>query len=230
MSSRRRFIQYVGISLASLIMGRCIPTTTCYAPALPPTVPSGGSSARDRLRDAWLKFSWLAGETQSSAVNGELGEEKRDQLVKDHREALDELVAQGELEPAVADQVQAAFEAAAYHVWRSNTTITCYEPAMIDFKITSSAELVMQAEVLEQMAQDSELDQTTVDVVKTAIERDMAFLAMSQADVQAFYDRILSSTGEGSVPSFDEVEIDRSPESIQAAQFLYDLLIGEKSQ
>lgn len=210
--SRREFIKRVGIALAALMTIRC-------------RLPAGRKDTpRDRLRDCWQRLNGLAEETQG-AKHIEQGEETRDQLVREHQAALNELIAGGDLLPEVADQVQTAFDAAAYHVWRSNAPITCYEPVLIDYKPTSSGQLVAQAELL---ADSDDLASDTVAIAQAAIARDVAFLNLSSGGVNALYEKLLKAASDGqSPPSFDQVDLDVTPESAQAAQFLVELLLNE---
>jgi hypothetical protein len=216
LASRREFIKGVGVALAALMTSRC-------------RVPGGRQDtqldrARDRTRDCWQRLDWLAEETQGGK-RIEQGEEARDQLVRDHQAALDELVADGELEGDVAAQVQTAFDAAVYHIWRSNAPITCYEPVLIDYRPASSGQLAAQAEFL---AASADLDADTVAKVQAAIARDVAFLNLPSDEVQAMYDRLRKEAGDRyDFPSFDGLELDVSPEAAQAAQFLVDLLLKE---
>lgn len=245
--TRREFIKSVGIAIASLVMARCTgkggdvatdtpgpPTSTptpelipstCYEVAMPTSTPvptNPPTGARARLRDCWQRLDWLA----EQASNLEQGEAAKDQLVAEHRAALDELVAEGELDENVADQVQVAFAEGAYHVWRSHAPITCYEPMLIDYTPTSADQLVRQADILAEMAQASEIDPTVVGQVQAAIERDIAFLSLSQQEIQAMYDRLIEAAGGNyAFPSFDELELEVTPKADQAARFLVKLLL-----
>ncbi len=175
--------------------------------------------SRERLRTCWFGLDVLA----QRAVDLEQGDWTLKSLVAEHRAALDDLVSVSELQEAVAAQVQIAFEEAAYHVWRSNAPITCYKPAMIDFTPTSSDDLVRQAELL---AENGDLDPNTIALAQTAIARDMAFLGMSPEEIQALYDEIVQAHAAGTpYPTFEEIELDISPEAAQAARFLVELLL-----
>jgi len=216
--SRREFIKSVGIAVAALVACRC---------DLPFRDGDDGDTPRARLRRAWSRFDWLA-EEASDWNDYERGEEARDELVADHRVALDELVAAGELDEAVADQVQEGFAAAAYHVWRANCGATCYEPVLIDFTPGTSAQLVWQAELLAEMAEDGDIDSETVAQAQAAIERDIAFLNLSNAEVQALYDELIAAAGDSyNFPSFDELDLEITAEAAAAARFLVELLLGE---
>ena len=90
--TRRDFMKLFGVSVASLLLNRCqafLPTPTCYAPLPPPTVtpPITASSARERLRLAWLGFEELARRTfNGKNADNALGQ----QMIAEHRAALDE--------------------------------------------------------------------------------------------------------------------------------------------
>jgi len=221
----------VGVAIATLMMGRCNPLPpTCYEPmemTHVPTPTSGGDdSPQARLRSYWLGFSEFAQQTKEESEDLEKSERTREALVSDHRAALDELVAAGELEAAVADQVQLAFSGAIYHVWRSNVPITCYEPVIIDYTPTSAQQLVQQAGILAELAESGSLEEETIARARVAIERDIAFLALAQAEIQTLYDRLIEAAGDTyAYPSFDEVELDITPQAVEAARFLVGSLL-----
>ena len=222
-STRREFIKSVGVAIASLAMARCI-----YPLNRGGSDGDEGDSVRERLRRCWLRFDWLARETRDRDDYGR-GEQALDQLVADHRAALDELVVAGELDAGVADQVGTAFGAAAYHVWRSNAPITCYEPVLVDYKPTSSGHLARQAELLVEMAESGDLDPDPVAQAQAAIERDVAFLNLSGEEVEALYDALMEAAGGTYAfpPPFDELDLEITPEAAAAARFLVELLLAE---
>jgi len=228
--TRRDFMKIFGVSVASLFMARCnfpaTPTPTCYAP-LPPSMlpaPTGGLP-RERLRYYWLRFSELAEVTLSG---GNLDNSIGQQLTAGHRATLDELIAAGNMSAPVADLVHEAYTAAVYHVWRSNAPITCYEPAMVDYAPTSADVLVRQSTTLSEIAAQGLVDPETLAKAQSALEHDLAFYALSNEDVQTLYDEILQAAQDGGrpVPSFDELQLELTPEARQAAQFIIDLLAG----
>ena len=219
--TRREFIKNVGVAFASLAMARCV----C-------PIGGGGSkdecdSARGCLRQSWMRLDWLAQETRDWD-DYERGAQALDQLVADHQTALDELVATRELDTDVASQVQTAFSAAAYHVWRSNAPITCYEPVMVDYQPTSSSQLAQQAELLAEMAESGDLDPDTVAQAQAAIEQDVAFLNLSGAETQALYDALMTAAGDSyTFPAFDELDLEITQEAAAATHFLVNLLLME---
>jgi hypothetical protein len=213
--TRRVFLKRVGIALASLAATRC---TLVGGKALTP---------RDRVRDCWLRFDWLAEETRDWDRE-QRGQKARDKLAGDHRAALNELVAADELDATVAEHVQVAFDAAVQHVWQANAPITCYKETLINYRPVSSDQLTQQAAILAELADDADLDAQTVAQAQSAIERDITFLNLSSDEVQDLYREVEKLVSAGSVPRFDEVDLQVTPEAVQAAQFLVALLLEEQ--
>ncbi len=252
--TRREFMRRFGIAVASALATRCTfparptPQVMCYeavAPTLTPppegqltrqsdvltaTVAAGdlpvdvtrqatAALHRERLRALWLGLDALARLARNEL---ERSERMRDDLIAAHRLVLDELISVGELSGLVAACVQAAFDAAVYHTWRANAPITCYEPVLIDWRPSGSADLIAQAELL---AQAGDLAPETTAQVQAAIERDMAFLSLPAAEVEALYQRVLSDReADQPVPGLKEADLDVSPEAVEAAGFLVALL------
>ncbi len=239
---RRDFMKLFGVSLGSLLLARCQRTATpeptfvtCYlvaeyTPTATPDTPES-LSARDRLRLLWLRFGELAQKTRDRINSDDSGGDPLGtRMINEHRAILFEMVAAGEMTAPVADLIQEAYAAAVYHVWRSNAPITCYEPMMIDYAPASAGSLVHQSEVLTQIADGSTVDPETIEKARAALEHDLAFYALSDSDVQALYDRLLEEyrdPGE-SIPSYEEVELTLTPDVKAAAQFLLDVLMGER--
>jgi len=249
--TRRDLMKQIGIAMASLAATRCT-RVTCYAPALLSTdTPSADQLAqqtavirdlaqdgtidpatavraqaaigRERLRACWLQLQQLAAVT---AKDTSRGEELRTSLVAEHQLALDDLIPLSEIQPAVAEQVQVAFDGAAYHVWAANAPITCYKETPINYEPASSDQLARQSALLAEMAQGSGLDQEAVARARAAVERDIAFLNLPEDEVQAMYDKLMVASTNGQYPTFDQVELQIPPESADAAHFLVELLLG----
>jgi hypothetical protein len=211
--SRREFIRDVGVAAASVVLLRCS------------TFSSQDSSPRGKLRSTWLKLDWLA---KQSTGDWERGEKARNELATQHQAALDELVAAGELAPEVAEELQAAYDAATYHVYRSNAPITCYEPVIVDYAPTSSNELTKQADLLTEMAESGDLDPATVSQAQEAVARDISFVSLSQDERQALYDLLIEAANQGTpIPPFDQIDVDITPEAAEAARFLVEVLLEE---
>ena len=214
--TRREFIQHIGIAIASLVAANA---------ACTPFAGGGGSSPRERLLSCWHRFDWLARQAQGDF---ERGDRARRDLAAEHRAALDELVAAGELEAEVTDELESAFDAAADHVLWSNAPITCYKPAMPDYTPTSAGRLVQQAEILEGLADDATVDQDVVAQAQAAIERNIAFLALTDEEWQAMYDELAQAAGDSyDFPAFDDLELEITPEAAEAARFLVELLLAQ---
>ena len=220
--TRREFITRVGISLASLMTARCACTQFIDGGKIK------GNTPRERLRSCWFSFDWLK-EQASDWSDYEKGEKAREELVAEHRAALDELVAAGELDADVADLVQEAFAEAAYHVWRANCGMTCYEPiAGPEYTPSASSQLVQQTELLADLADDATIDQETVARAQAAVEQGIAFLGLSGEEEKALYDELMDAAGDSyDYPHFSDLELEITPESAEAAQFLVDLLLEE---
>jgi hypothetical protein len=179
--------------------------------------------ARERLRACWLQFEGLA---QRAEVDPDGAEGERLALVDEHRAVLDELVTLDEVTAEVAEHVQVAFEAAAYHVWRANAPISCYEPVEMNYKPLSSDRMTQQAAILTEMAEDGALEKDVVAQARAAIEWDIAFLCLSDAQVGELFQKAHDAGG-GDYPTFEELALEVSPEAAQAAQFLVALLLEE---
>jgi len=229
--SRRDFLKLFGVSVASLMLTRCkvslpfTPTPTCYAPLPPTAVTPAAASVRERLRQCWFSFDDVARDArENQSTEATLGQ----QLTVEHRAALDELVARGEISASVADLVQEAYDAALYHVWRSNAPVTCYEAVMVDYAPTSAQILVNQSEALEQIAAQGTIDPSTLETARAALEHDMAFYALTEKEVQALYDRLYQEHADDyDFPAFEALPLDLTPDVRAAAQFILDLLTGK---
>ncbi len=225
--SRRDFMKLVGVSIASLAVTHCRPPiSTCYAPLPPSLEPTEPVTARGRLQKAWLSFDALAQATLDAGSQGTTENTFGQNLVAGHRLALDELLVTGELTTTVADLVQEAYEAAVYHVWRSNTPMTCYEPAMINYSPTSAEILVQQAQVLDELAEQGTIDPDALDKARTALEHDLAFYALTDEEVDALYESIVNDwqTLGQSMPGFEDLALEVPPEAEEAANFILVLL------
>ncbi len=237
--TRREFLKGLGIALASLVMARCAPFR------------EGGNSDRQRLRDCWLRLDWLAEQSQQGRVQG--GEAKNE-LIEEHRAALDSLIASGELDKEVADQIQYAFGAASNHVFDSNwpLSITCYEKIVMatpvvpptatptptvkelaegqvaSYQSGSAARLVQQADLLTAMAGHSGIDANTVERAQQAIQRDLFFLASTAREREALADRLVEGAeGTYALPPFEQWDPALPPDVAEAARFLVELLLEE---
>jgi hypothetical protein len=182
---RRDFMKVFGISLGSLLLTRCQLVeksdnqVTCYVAV--PFTPEGpaptpkSASARSRLRLCWLRFGELAQKTAEDSKTQGTGWEENPtgkRMIADHRAALDEMAAAGEVAAPVAGLIREAYEAAVYHVWRSNAPMTCYDMATADYVPASADNLVNQAEALAGIEDEGTVPPETLEKVRTALEHD----------------------------------------------------------
>ena len=238
-STRRQFIRQFGIMLASLLASGCVPSCPDAVPA------SGDRSPRERLRSCWLGLEGLRGRDwgEWEGMQERLWQ-ATDQLLYDHQEALDDLVATDELSEGAAGQVQAAFKAVAWHV-RDDVyrgLITCYIPTITPplpttvsevaerqiriYASGSPARLLLQTDLLIEMAEDDDFDQETVARVQAAVERDIAILTLSSEERQVLLDELVKAAGDCySFPPFDDFDLEIPPEDAEAARFLVELFL-----
>ena len=202
--TRRDFIRYVGLFLASALVRGCYPTCYTGVPLPPPTgnpPPSPTPSLNERwvaLRDCW--YSLDDPQLQSFEDNDVIVA-----LRRRHQEALDTLVAAGELDAAVAAEIAIAFGQAVAHIQRNQAT--CYIALPAEFQ--PRADLLSQEAVLEEMAVQSAIDPATVETARAALARDIEWLSQFQA---------------GQVPgSLEEIEPD--PNALEAARILVEVLL-----
>ena len=206
-STRREFIRQLGIVLGSLALAHCV-------------APQGrDDSPRGRIRTCWSRLDGLGERMQR---NMERGQKEAERLRADHRAALDDLVAAGELEADVAEHVQAAFDEAVYHIQRSMAT--CYEPVRVDYHPAARGRLIRQAGLLAEMASAGAVDRQVVAQAQAAVERDVAFLSLSPADTETFYDKLGSGP---EYPAFEELELEIPPQAAEAARFLVQVLLRD---
>ncbi len=229
--TRRGLMKIFGTSVASLMMTRCRvapPIPTCYAPMPPTDLPP--TTARERLRWCWQRFGELAQAASDQAGQGDgsgkdtLGR----QMVSDHRGGLDELVAAGEITPTIADLVHESYGAAVYHVGCSTPPMPHDEPVVVDYAPASAGALIQQAEVLNAIAAQGTIDPQTLARAQAALEHDLAYYALGDAELQALYDRVLAEyqSHDQPIPSFDALQLAIPPDARTAAQFIIDLLTG----
>jgi hypothetical protein len=124
-----------------------------------------------------------------------------------HQEALQMLVDFGDLEPAVAEEIEVAFEQAIAHIQRNMAT--CYIGLPAEYY--PRADLLSQEALLEEMAAESDIDPVTVEQARAALARDIEWLTQFEA---------------GQVPgALEEIEPDAN--AIEAARILVELLLGQ---
>jgi hypothetical protein len=131
----------------------------------------------------------------------------------EHQAALNEMVAESEIELQVATEVQAAYQAAVTHAWADACRVVCYEPAPLPY--AANTQLVNKVRLLDRIAKSQKLDPETVAQARQALERDIAFLDLDPDD---------RPQGVG----FGQLELEIAPEVAQAARFLVELLSADQ--
>jgi hypothetical protein len=126
-------------------------------------------------------------------------------LPQRHADALGKLVADGGLEAAVAEKVEAAFGQMLEHI--EGLGSMCY--IAMPLESMPRGDMMGQIAALEEMAGRSDIDPATVAQVRASLERNIAWLAQFQAG---------ESTG-----WVNDVEVDTS--SAEAARVLAQLLL-----
>ena len=85
-----------------------------------------------------------------------------------------------------------------------------------------------QAELLEDLSDDATIDQETVARVQAAIEQEIAFLSLSSEERQTLYDELKAAAGDSyDYPPFDQLDLEVTPEAVEAARFLVELFLEE---
>jgi hypothetical protein len=228
--TRREFMRIIGLAFGALLTGRCASLTSTPTP----------DSPRGRVRGCWLKLDWLS---QQFEKDWSQYEQAQRQLLAEHRAALDELTAAGELAPAAADLVQTAFDAmlGGQMIVEQECCMIELDPTpgptptplpaqvygereLADYLSTREGDLAYQAELLAEMAEQSGLDPEVVARTQSVIQRDMTLLNVSRRTMESLRDRIIES----GYPPLDELEVEISPEAREAARFLVELLLEEQ--
>lgn len=222
--SRRDFIKVFGMSLASSILAGC----QIFKGPPKPTPTLTEEVIYQKIRRLWLRFDSLTNNTRSglNRRNDDDWNPMGTRWSTEHRTWLDALVAQGRIDPSVADLVQEAYEAAIYHVWRLGASITCYMVSGPGYGVSSADSVVEQSKALEEIAEQGTVEPATLAQIRTALEYDLAFYALTDEEEDALYDQIQKAYDENGqpFPIFDELGLEVSSEAQAAAQFLIELL------
>lgn len=159
---------------------------------------------RGQLREMWQFLVEHNG--QLDVFPGD--DRKGDAFKARHRDALDGLVAVGELPAPVAERLRVAFDEAVLHIWHSQAL--CY--MMYPTEAFPRDDLLVRAKALGELGVG--LDADTIAQARAAIERDIAFFQGKPKGKQL---AALWQSG--------EIPVDR--ETHAAAQFLAKLLSEE---
>lgn len=195
--TRRRFVRSVGVTLASLVVARALPACKPQSCADWRAHPAWG-----RLRQCWLDLE------KSPGLRSQLDV---------HQAALDELVEAGQLEWAVADQLQLAYTAAASYANSRPIEATCYMTGPPP-EAHVVMDLALQASALRKAARELDLDSDTVTQAQAAIARDITLFQAVQ-------------TGQADIKQvqrlFQDDQLKTTPEAARAACILVDLLLED---
>lgn len=191
--TRREFIQRLGITLAAFAAGQHLFACRYLDPDW------------ETLRRCWAEMN-----DHQYLIPYEGDEEKLPGWGKEYRAALDSLVRRGLITPEVAENLSAAFGGAAAHISRTWMGGTCYkmDPRSLS-RLGTGSDLLRQTTLLETVSISGDLESSTVDLARAAIERDIAFL-------QGGYDWTALQDG----------SIEPTPDEVEAARILVNLMVG----
>src|SRR3972149_3810776 len=98
---------------------------------------------------------------------------------------------------------------------------------MVDYAPTRAAQLVQQSAILAEIATKGNLDPETIAMAQKTIQHDLAFEALSREEVDALYQKLLEEVrhNQTTIPGFEQVELEVTPEMEAAARFLVGLLV-----
>jgi hypothetical protein len=107
--------------------------------------------------------------------------------------------------------------------------MTCYEPMIVDYAPVSASVLIQQSEVLSEVANEKTIDPGTLAKAEAALEHDMAFYALTDEQVANLYERLVTEwQAQGqTVPAFEQVDLEITPEAKSAAHFIINLLTDQ---
>ncbi len=139
-STRREFLHYLGLALASAFFSGCLPergeeavVPTVAVPTRSTPAPAVDHARRRLLRQYWLRikdgypsvWSWSGQDTGTPVMpEPTLSCGSADRCVAEHDAILAEMVRDGELTQAVANKLRAAFHAAADDIFWPPPTVT----------------------------------------------------------------------------------------------------------
>jgi hypothetical protein len=216
-TTRRDFIKSFGISLATIIITRCVPfqseSDTHEVNPVPSNTPKAASiSPEERIRECWLNLEVLA---KKAREDGEHAGEVRGELVNEHQAALLIMINSGDLDPNIAQEMQTAFEQASSHVEGINSNfVMCYE-SIETTSFFARDDLIQQADVLQELSAD--IDPSVLEEIQTTIAYDITY-----------FDLVASSmAGRELNEQFEAGEMDILPEALEAAQLLVNIIQGD---
>ena len=154
----------------------------------------------DALRRCWIELKSI--EVDPFGKASEVSD-----LKQRHTEVVGALVASGELEGVIADEVRVAFDQAVAHA--EGKMALCYIAFPIEYG--PRQDLMEQIAVLQEVASQSDIDPATIAQVRAAMGRDIAWLEQFQAG---------KSPGELGVTEANWA-------SLEAARIIVELMLGD---
>jgi hypothetical protein len=132
----------------------------------------------ETLRPFWRELQRYQ---EMPPFSGNISEADIEPSIAGHRRALEQLVAAGQIETAVAEQLQKVYAEALYHQWRSHAHLTCYRMTLLGgLQAASRGKLVKQIALLRQAARGGQIGAGTLTQAETAIARELATLALTK--------------------------------------------------
>jgi hypothetical protein len=166
----------------------------------------------ETVRNCWFGLDLLA---KKAREDWEHAGEVWSELVSKHHAALRRMVSSGDLDPNIAQQMQTAFEQAANHVERINSnSVSCYE-SMETTSFFARDDLNQQSEVLQEFS--DEIDPLVLEEIQATIAYDITYFELA----------ISSQAGRELNELFTSGEMDITPEALEAAQLLVDIIMGD---
>jgi beta-glucosidase/6-phospho-beta-glucosidase/beta-galactosidase len=99
----------------------------------------------------------------------------------------------------------------------------------VNYAPVSAQVLVQQSDVLTGIADGSSIDPQILAKARAALEHDMAFYALTDEQVTGLYDRVVEEwqSQQKTVPDFEAVDLEITPDASAAAQFIISLLTDQ---
>lgn len=198
------------------------------APEATPTTDAAAASVSrlDPVRACWLGLLAWQAQGRRPEADHDQREAERDRRKTEHRAALDAAVEAGELQPPIAQRLAAAFDEAAFHVWRSSAGMTCYRMTMAGSRLAEGRGAVLERlAALQELADRGAVDAQVAADARETFERELVLFdgiaELETRDGQARWEaerQLVEQLDAGGVaPDADDVE---------AARVLVDLLLA----
>jgi hypothetical protein len=149
-------------------------------------------TARERLKNCWCIFKKMEG-----TVNGVKfttlvlpGNISASQAGDEHQAAIQDLIASGELGVSVADVIHKTYIRIVYYMVYAHSTTMCYRGTFRPFNPLRAEMLFEQLNLLEQIRSLGTVDPETIEKLRSSIEYDMTYFAMSAEEENAFHSKV----------------------------------------